>query len=277
MSAERDAASYDYRRSFLRTCGLSRSSESWSSSLSPEPEKRTRRLWCRKLTMSHIASCTIAVASTMGSSDHLRFPACIMGHRFPFPLLSRFTRLSLTRAPSSSKDRASAKEKHEGEDVVVCCHENQITAMVDGLSIPNQFLRGCPSCYRNFRQHICYLACSPVQSTFLKDTKGFPSDEKPGQMAVGEMDYYISEAYVYGTHDSCDNVHYGPALLALTLLCGGNQDCTPHDMFNYLGNISNGQAPFQINYLYQTEDEVNGFKPMNATIVECSEPVDPDA
>ncbi|CAG0904109.1 unnamed protein product [Darwinula stevensoni] len=117
---------------------------------------------------------------------------------------------------------------------------------------------------------------NPIYETLLETCPEFFQDLS--QMAVGEMDYYISEAYVDGTYDSCDNVRYGPtADLALPFLCGFNQNCMPHDMFNYLGNISNGQAPFQINYLYQTQDEVNGFKPMNATIVECSEPVDPDA
>ncbi|CAG0894761.1 unnamed protein product [Darwinula stevensoni] len=199
-------------------------------------------------------------------------PCVYNGPPVPIPSSKPIYKTLLETCPEFFQDL------NDGEDVTVCCHENQITAMVDSLSLPKQFLAGCPSCYRSFMQHICYISCSPIQSTFMKVTKAFPSDEKPGQMAVGEMDYYISEAYVYGTYDTCKNVRYGQTGdLALPFLCGFNQDCTPHDMFNYLGNISNGQAPFQINYLYQTADEVNGFKPMNATIAKCSEAFTPNS
>ena len=126
--------------------------------------------------------------------------------------------------------------------------------------------------YPHYRKYTCGSVINfKVEPIFI-------TPSVPGQMAIREMDYYISEAYVSGTFDSCENVRFGPSSdLALPFLCNFNQDCTAHILFNNLGSISNGQAPFQINYLYQTEDEVNGFIPMNASTVKCSEPVDPDA
>jgi Niemann-Pick C1 protein len=95
---------------------------------------------------------------------------------------------------------------------------------------------------------------------------------------VNEVDLYITEKYVVGTHESCKNVQFpSSGQLGLDLMCGGlgSLKCTPVEWFKFMGNADEDVVPFQINYKIQNSTEkVNGFTPLNPRVVPCNESVD---
>ena len=59
----------------------------------------------------------------------------------------------------------------------------------------------------------------------------------------------------------------------MDLLCGpwGGALCSPQRLLDYLGSISNGYAPFQINYFIHKADETDSsFQPHNPPVVPCN-------
>ena len=57
----------------------------------------------------------------------------------------------------------------------------------------------------------------------------------------------------YQVYDSCkDVVNPSTSGSVMDLMCGpwGSTLCSPMRWFEYLGSISNGYAPFQINYFF---------------------------
>ena len=57
----------------------------------------------------------------------------------------------------------------------------------------------------------------------------------------------------------------------MDLLCGpwGGALCSPQRLLDYLGSISNGYAPFQINYFIHKADETDtSFQPHNPLVSE---------
>jgi hypothetical protein len=65
----------------------------------------------------------------------------------------------------------------------------------------------------------------------------------------------------------------GCAGSVMDLLCGpwGGALCSPQRLLDYLGSISNGYAPFQINYFIHKADETDtSFQPHNPTVVPCN-------
>ena len=59
----------------------------------------------------------------------------------------------------------------------------------------------------------------------------------------------------------------------MDLLCGpwGGALCSPQRLLDYLGSISNGYAPFQINYLLYKEPKLGRIKPHDPPVVPCNQ------
>ena len=68
--------------------------------------------------------------------------------------------------------------------------------------------------------------------------------------------------------------HFCVSGSVMDLLCGpwGGALCSPQRLLDYLGSISNGYAPFQINYLlYKELDSGSSIKPHDPPVVPCNE------
>lgn len=68
-------------------------------------------------------------------------------------------------------------EKYGGK---FCCAPAQIETLQSNLGLPQAIIGRCPSCFYNFRQIFCELACGPNQSLYLNVTKSVNSTVKPG-------------------------------------------------------------------------------------------------
>jgi hypothetical protein len=94
---------------------------------------------------------------------------------------------------------------------------------------------------------------------------------------VKQMDYHVDQAYADLVFESCENVvNPSTSGSVMDLLCGpwGGALCSPKRLFGYLGSISNGYAPFQINYfLHEREGKSGGniLKPHNPPVIPCDQ------
>ena len=96
---------------------------------------------------------------------------------------------------------------------------------------------------------------------------------------VKSVTYFISEEYNDATYKSCKNVQFSSASgTVMSLMCGswGNK-CTAKRWFDFMGSISNGQAPFQISYEYGSgEKSPDGeFYYHNPSTTPCHLPAGP--
>ena len=137
-------------------------------------------------------------------------------------------------------------------------------------------IKNCAACAYNFMDLICQVACSPYQSEFMwADMDG----EKPDDYTEGSVPalvVQVSEVFAKGMYDSCKNVHGLLGLSALPLLCG-TKDCSPSIWLEYIGGISNGQAPFPINYKISSipmpTADGTVLDPLNMPSARCNFPV----
>jgi len=53
----------------------------------------------------------------------------------------------------------------------LCCNAEQVVDLVSNLALPQTIIGRCPTCFYNFRQAFCELACSPNQYQFLNVSK----------------------------------------------------------------------------------------------------------
>jgi hypothetical protein len=142
----------------------------------------------------------------------------------------------------------------------LCCDGHQVTNLITNLQLPQGILGRCPACFNNFRRSFCEFTCSPNQHLFVNVTETTPTPEDELEAnpdsspeLVSAVDFFVSHKYVTETYDSCKNVLMsttnGPAM---DLLCGqwGAYRCNAERWFDYMGSISNGYSPFNINYRY---------------------------
>ena len=72
---------------------------------------------------------------------------------------------------------------------------------------------------------------------------------------VKAVTYFVSEEFNDATFKSCKNVQFSVSP-AMYLMCGSwGPKCTAKRWFDYLGNINNGKAPFQISYEYGSSEK----------------------
>ena len=97
------------------------------------------------------------------------------------------------------------------------------------------------------------------------------------------MAYLLTEDFVFGFYDSCDDVQFPEAnAKVIGNMCGTSAaKCTPYLLLNFLGAYSNGQSPMQIN-MYIGETSANpqapalnlnftNVNPMNLTYLRCDQ------
>lgn len=159
-------------------------------------------------------------------------------------------------------------------NISTCCDSVQLTAMVGQMNIGLGLLQRCPTCVRNFRQIYCYMTCSPHQSNFMfpKEIKNATDTQKP---VITDLEVHVTKKFVDGVFSSCKDVAMPSTNeKAMSLMCGhwGQYYCTGQRWFEYMGSVSNGYAPFQIDYVYQ-ESSNSTFKPFTKNIIPCNSAV----
>ena len=130
----------------------------------------------------------------------------------------------------------------EGLEVKLC----------EGQPVPCRHL----TCYYNFRKNFCVMTCSPKQASFIGANgyvEGPGFEDYEGQMVemVESVTYYANTAFVEDVYDSCKDVVIPAIGPVMTFLCGpwGAEHCDGFRMFDFQGTVTNGYAPFNINYI----------------------------
>ena len=59
---------------------------------------------------------------------------------------------------------------------LVCCNDEQLTALQQQLDMAEGLLGNCPACWTNFRRFWCVFTCSPQQASFVTVTKSRTCD-----------------------------------------------------------------------------------------------------
>lgn len=65
------------------------------------------------------------------------------------------------------KFKETCPHLYTGNETHTCCDVDQIIRMIDGISVPRQFMFRCPACYLNFRTLVCDMSCNPNQHEFV--------------------------------------------------------------------------------------------------------------
>ncbi|GAP88332.1 putative niemann-Pick C1 protein [Rosellinia necatrix] len=150
---------------------------------------------------------------------------------------------------AETPDDGLAKEIEElcgpkWKDSKVCCNSEQLTALKNELSTPNQIIGSCPACKDNFYNLFCTFTCSPDQSLFINVTR---TQELRGGTAVAEIDQLITKEYADGFYDSCKEVKFGPSnSRAINFIGGGATNSA--ELLKFLGKEQALGSPFQMNY-----------------------------
>ncbi|XP_041982247.1 NPC intracellular cholesterol transporter 1 isoform X2 [Aricia agestis] len=154
----------------------------------------------------------------------------------------------------------------------VCCDSSQTDVLKSNIQIALNILDRCPSCSDNFKRHICAMTCAPNHSEYLKVVKTEPYNNETNRILA--IDYHLSAAYMEGTFTSCANVQMpSTGQSAMDLMCGqwGSASCTPQRWFDFMGDVTVPQVPFQINYKNGTED---GLTPADPKTRPCNEGIE---
>ena len=157
---------------------------------------------------------------------------------------------------------------YEGtDDPNLCCDASQIYALQKNMALPSQLLSRCQACYKNFLELWCAFTCDPSQSLFV-DVKAV-TPYKEGQRELQSatiLDAYWTDSYADGMYESCVGVQFPAAnTAAMSLLCGKSvENCSPQDLFNFLGSKQNGQSPIQLNSFLVTDDDNTTVVPIGS-------------
>ncbi|XP_067002483.2 NPC intracellular cholesterol transporter 1 [Anabrus simplex] len=158
-------------------------------------------------------------------------------------------------------------------DILTCCDTAQLITLDRNIGMAAGLMKRCPSCMKNFVEHICDYTCSPKQSSFINVTK---YDGLPNHEYITAIEVYITNTYMSGTFNSCKGVSVpSTGQLAMDILCGewGASKCTAQKWFTYLGNTTqNSFVPFEIDYV-ATDEPTKGFIPLNPEVTPCNKQV----
>ncbi|KAI1724282.1 patched family domain-containing protein [Ditylenchus destructor] len=166
-------------------------------------------------------------------------------------------------------------------NIAVCCNHAQFEILRQQMTIPQQLLSRCPSCYSNFVNFWCQFACSPMQRNFVNviEMKNGSDAIYDDEAYISRVQYYITPKYAHGLFESCKNVKTTNGDYVLSMLCGTNiENCTPQKLFKYLGTYNKAiQIPFTIDVIVSDANKQVGkrlMRPMNATVYKCNESSD---
>ncbi|KAK7311019.1 hypothetical protein RJT34_08869 [Clitoria ternatea] len=151
----------------------------------------------------------------------------------------------------------------------VCCTEAQFDTLKAQIQQAIPFLVGCPACLRNFLNLFCELTCSPNQSLFINVTS---VDNVGGNLTVGGIDYFVTDAFGEGLYESCKDVKFGTMnSRAMQFIGAGAQNFK--EWFAFIGRKAapNGVgSPYAITF-QPTATMSSGMKPMNVSTYSCGD------
>ncbi|XP_061372781.1 uncharacterized protein LOC133315219 [Gastrolobium bilobum] len=151
----------------------------------------------------------------------------------------------------------------------VCCTETQFDTLKAQVQQAIPFLVGCPACLRNFLNLFCELTCSPNQSLFINVTS---VDKVGGNLTVGGIDYFVTDAFGEGLYESCKDVKFGTVnSRAIQFVGGGAQNFK--EWFAFIGRKaapSSLGSPYAITF-QPNATKSSGMKPMNVSTYSCSD------
>lgn len=161
----------------------------------------------------------------------------------------------------------------ESTSIELCCAKQQVQKFIEQNELPTLVLGRCPTCLFNFKRIFCDMMCHPNQALFLNASKIIKKADSNEDM-VKVLDYHVSEEYAEKVYKSCaDVVNPSTSGSVMDLLCGpwGGALCSPQRLLDYLGSISNGYAPFQINYFLHNKENKTEFEPHNPPVIPCNQ------
>ena len=158
----------------------------------------------------------------------------------------------------------------KGDDSLFCCDDDQVSHIMNQMSIPKKLMERCPSCFYNFVRLFFFMTCAPNQHQFIKVTES-TDVPKSDQKQVSTLDYHLTKEYAHGLYNSCVEVvmpSTGQKVVPV-LMCQPlkpNEKCNPERFLTAIG--TKGVSPMKINFMYSTGDSI---VPNNHTISKCSE------
>ncbi|KAK7283457.1 hypothetical protein RIF29_12985 [Crotalaria pallida] len=151
----------------------------------------------------------------------------------------------------------------------VCCTEAQFDTLKTQVQQAIPFLVGCPACLRNFLNLFCELTCSPNQSLFINVTS---VDKAGGNVTVGGIDYFVTDAFGEGLYESCKEVKFGTTnSRALEFLGASAQNF--QEWFAFIGRKAAANtlgSPYTISF-HPNATKSLGMKPMNVSTYSCGD------
>lgn len=156
----------------------------------------------------------------------------------------------------------------------VCCSLSQLQEMKSSLKRVDPIISSCPACRKNFYDFVCDFSCLPNQSTFINVTKtAIAIDTK--QEIVTELTQFVDPMYADKFYKSCEEVKFSATNgYAMDLIGGGAKNYS--QFLKFLGDEKPllGGSPFQINYVYHTEDneKERGLKLRSGDMKSCDDP-----
>lgn len=160
----------------------------------------------------------------------------------------------------------------------LCCDGDQVLSISDKLGLASTFISKCPSCFRNIRQTICNLMCSPEQYKFLDVTKVAVNNGTGEEKEyVAKADVYIMDHYAQSTFASCENVVSGMTNGPIfDFFCGKwkKAGCNYIRWFEFVGRASTGVLSIDANFFFTHPGESYkaGMQPFDFNTTKCSEP-----
>ncbi|KAK3872829.1 hypothetical protein Pcinc_022085 [Petrolisthes cinctipes] len=168
---------------------------------------------------------------------------------------------------------AELEAKQGGADIKTCCNGTQVLSVMQQMSTGSLLLQRCPTCVANFRQAFCHITCDPQQSQFMR-AKEILTAPDTNKSVISILEVHITKQFVSGVYESCRDVLMPSANEpAISAMCGqwGTYYCNGTRWFDFMGSMSNGFAPFEIDYVY-TEGQNSSFIPFNRTVIPCNQP-----
>ncbi|XP_033640413.1 NPC intracellular cholesterol transporter 1-like [Asterias rubens] len=192
------------------------------------------------------------------------------------------------------------------EKTHTCCNLDQLKTFQNQTSLATQLMTRCPACYRNFLNLYCGMTCDPSNSLYIDevtiqesieetiDALNFAEKEADDGLSVVEpwvdsdpksnasilsIVYFLQDEFMYGMYNSCKGVNFPSSNEKIySLLCGQSAEtCTPQNLLDYMGNINNGQTPFNINFTIiqgNTPFQPTAMKAYETNVFPCSRAID---
>ncbi|XP_065913538.1 NPC intracellular cholesterol transporter 1-like isoform X3 [Dysidea avara] len=166
----------------------------------------------------------------------------------------------------------------------VCCSVSQMNTLRSAVKQLPQYFGHCPSCFRNFMNMLCAVACDPSNSLFM-NVRNFWIDNHTtsGIPAIELADVYFTNDYINKFFNSCkDTVFSQGRGKAIDRYCCDFYDCSPFCYSSGQGLVwligLNAMYGSGLNFTF-TDYTSGGVIPKNmsahnGTIVNCDQPID---